>query len=83
MARGLLRVKGIPAFALLAVVAAALLLLPGCAAPVPNSADAICSGTLGMRKAHAGSLAADGGPRSLVTGQRLLSSMQAGCGEPG
>lgn len=49
----------------------------GCA----NSASepAICDGTVGLRKAHAGALLIDGGPQSQATGERLLSAMKAGC----
>ncbi len=48
--------------------------------PLPDSA-AICSGTVSLRKAHAGALLADGGPRSKDTGERLLSGLKAGCKE--
>lgn len=41
--------------------------------------DAVCTGTEGLRKAHAGALLADGGPMSLDTGERLLSGLKAGC----
>ena len=51
----------------------------GCV-PLPDSA-AICSGTVSLRKAHAGALLADGGPRSKDTGERLLSGLKAGCKE--
>ena len=44
------------------------------------SEPAICTGTEGLRKAHAGALLADGGPRSRDTGERLLTGLAAGCG---
>ena len=56
-----------------------LLLLSGCAnAP---STNAICDGTIQSRKNHAASLAADGGPLSLVTGALLIQHIDAGCGK--
>lgn len=54
-----------------------ILFATGCV-DLPNSV-AICDGTVALRKAHAGALLADGGPRSLETGERLLSGLQAGC----
>ena len=52
------------------------LLLSGC---VTASQPALCSATANDRDALAASLAADGGPRSLVAGQRLISKLDAGC----
>ena len=69
----------IPAFAFLLVVAILLLTLGACTARIPNSADAICEGTLAMRHDLARSLVDDGGDRSLVTGQRLLASLHRAC----
>ena len=41
---------------------------------------AICEATAADTTAHAAALADDGGPRSVVTGQRLISRLDAGCG---
>lgn len=54
-----------------------MLLVAGCQS-VP-SANAVCDGTRQARANHAAALVADGGPRSLVTGQRLISQVDAGC----
>ncbi len=54
------------------------LLLSGCAAALNDSA--ICDGTIQSRTNHAAALAADGGPRSLVTGALLIQQIDAGCG---
>jgi len=43
------------------------------------SGEAICDGTAAARTEHAAALAVDGGPRSLVTGARLIKLMDAGC----
>ena len=40
---------------------------------------ALCSATANDRDALAEALAADGGPRSLVAGQHLISKVDAGC----
>lgn len=45
------------------------------------SREALCTSTEDARKAHAGALLADGGPRSKETGVRLLSGLKAGCDE--
>ena len=45
------------------------------------SDSALCNGTRQARTDHAAALVADGGPRSLVTGQALISRMDAGCNE--
>lgn len=55
------------------------LLGAGCMS-VPST-DALCDGTRQARTDHAAALVADGGPRSLVTGQALISRMDAGCRE--
>lgn len=55
------------------------MLLTGCATATPNSADAICDGTRKARADHAAALVRDGGPLSLVTGQALISKIDAGC----
>ena len=54
-----------------------LLLLSGCA--TAPSTNAICDGTIQSRTNHAASLAADGGPLSLVTGALLIQQIDAGC----
>jgi len=55
-------------------------LLSGCATATLTSGDAaICDATRQTRAAHAQALVDDGGPRSLVTGQRLISQVDAGC----
>ncbi len=41
--------------------------------------SAVCDGTASARTEHAAALAVDGGPRSLVTGARLIRLMDAGC----
>ena len=59
-------------------------LLAGCAKPIPNSAEAICAGTLEMRKEHARALARmplGMGVESALTGQRLLSAIHHACEE--
>lgn len=53
------------------------LLASGCA---NVSETAICDGTERLRDAHTAALLADGGPQSQVTGARLLSALDAGCG---
>ena len=55
-----------------------LLLTAGCAS-VSESESAVCDGTLGARDAHTVALVADGGPRSKITGARLLGLLDAGC----
>lgn len=46
-----------------------------------GSDAAICDGTTAARREHAAALAVDGGPRSLVTGARLIMMMDKGCGK--
>ena len=55
------------------------MLVSGCVTATPNSADAICDGTRQARADHAAALVRDGGPLSLVTGQVLISKIDAGC----
>ena len=52
-------------------------LLTACSASVNESA--VCDGTLGARDAHTVALIEDGGPRSKITGARLLGLLDAGC----
>lgn len=49
----------------------------GCVSVASNSA--ICDGTTAARSEHAAALADDGGPRSVVTGARLIRLVDAGC----
>ena len=51
--------------------------LSGCANAPSDSA--LCDGTAQSRTSHAAALAADGGPRSLVTGMFLIQQLDAGC----
>ena len=53
------------------------LLSSGCVNAV--SGEAVCDGTVSARTEHAAAPAVDGGPRSLVTGARLIKLMDAGC----
>jgi hypothetical protein len=52
----------------------------GCAGAVSSSA--ICDATAAPRTAHAAALAADGGARSLRTGEVLIAILDAGCRKP-
>lgn len=52
----------------------------GCA-PSPVSIPALCSATKADRRAHAGALIEDGGPKSAATGAIVLSKFQRGCQE--
>lgn len=58
------------------------LLVAGCTS-VPTltgpDAEAICDGTRASRTAHAAALAQDGGDASVVTGQKLISQIDAAC----
>lgn len=51
--------------------------LAGCVSA--GSGEAVCDGTAQARTEHAAALALDGGPRSLVTGARLIRLVDAGC----
>ena len=56
----------------------ALLCVTGClASPEPSG---LCAGLQPVEDAHAQALLADGGDRSVVTGNRLLAAIDAGCG---
>ena len=63
----------------LAVFPMLMLPLTGCVSV--GSGDAICAGTESARTEHAAALARDGGPTSLVSGARLISLIDAGCGQ--
>ena len=54
-----------------------ILLVAGCMNVA--SGDAICEATASQRTAHAAALAADGGDRSVVTGQALIATLDATC----
>ena len=45
-----------------------------------TSQIAICDGTDALRTVHAAALVHDGGDRSIVTGQALIATLDAGCG---
>lgn len=51
----------------------------GCVNAGGNSGAAICDATDRARTEHAAALAQDGGPRSMVTGARLVAMIDAGC----
>jgi hypothetical protein len=57
-----------------------ILMLPvsGCVSAV--SGTGVCEATAPATTAHAAALASDGGPASLVTGQRLIVRLDAACG---
>ena len=54
-----------------------LLLVSGCVSV--GSGKAICDATAALRTLHAEALAEDGGDRSVVTGQTLISVLDYGC----
>jgi uncharacterized protein YceK len=49
----------------------------GCANVVNQ--QAICDGTANVRTEHANALALDGGDKSVVTGAKLIASIDAAC----
>ena len=53
------------------------MLVSGCVRGLSDSA--ICDGTDALRTVHAKALVADGGDRSVVTGQVLIATIDAGC----
>jgi hypothetical protein len=55
-----------------------MLLLTGCA-NVSTSDSAICAGLNPLVDSHANALIIDGGPQSLVTGDKLITGYDAGC----
>lgn len=66
----------------------AMILLPliaGCASapppaiPAPVSGEALCDGLDPLVNEHVDALIADGGPRSKVSGRRLVAAYDAGC----
>lgn len=56
-------------------------MLPVAGCTSVQSVNAVCDGTRQTRAAHAAALVQDGGPKSLVTGARLISQIDAGCDE--
>lgn len=54
----------------------ALLCVTGCLAASP---DGVCAGLAPLADQHAAALMADGGDQSVVTGNRLISSLDAAC----
>lgn len=62
-----------------------LLTVSGCLAAgiPPASSPPLCAGTADLRTEHAAVLAADGGPRSIITGRRLIEALDAGCNDVG
>ena len=54
------------------------MLVSGCASV--GSSEAICDATDALRRVHAQALVSDGGDRSVVTGQALIATLDAGCG---
>ena len=55
------------------------LLLPSAGCQNVASDAAICEGSQALLASHAAALVADGGPQSLVTGQALIATLDAGC----
>ena len=55
-----------------------MLLLIGCA-NVNTSDSALCAGLNPLVDSHADALIVDGGPKSLVTGDQLITGYDAGC----
>ena len=62
------------------LTALALLSMSACAVPNAPSPSAMCQELLPLADAHAPALLADGGAQSLVTGNRLIQGIDAGCG---
>jgi len=57
-----------------------MLLLQGCAS-VNTSDSALCAGLDPLINAHADALIIDGGPQSIITGDKLITGYDAGCGK--
>ena len=64
----------------LPMILALIMCVTGCAS-VRTSPAAVCDGTFALRADHAAALVADGGPRSVATGARLIRAMDAGCND--
>ena len=54
-----------------------ILLVAGCSPEIPTSVDALADATRDQRAAHAAALAEDGGPKSILTGQALIATLDA------
>lgn len=52
-------------------------LISGCSSAISDAA--LCQGLKGATDEHAAALLADGGDKSLVTGQNLIAKLGAGC----
>ncbi|WP_333828300.1 hypothetical protein [Pararhodobacter sp.] len=63
------------------VMAILMMTVSGCwrGASAPAESRPLCEGTEQERTDHAAALAADGGPRSVVTGRGLIAKLDAGC----
>ena len=55
------------------------LILPVAGCVNAQSGTAICDATDALRTAHAANLAADGGDKSVVSGQALIATLDAAC----
>jgi hypothetical protein len=62
------------------LILAMMLMLPVLGCGIAANDSAICAGLRDDLTAHAAALAVDGGDRSVVTGQRLIARIDAGCG---
>lgn len=56
-----------------------LLLVAGCNNVKNINDSALCSGLDPLVNAHADALILDAGPKSIVTGERLITAYDAGC----
>lgn len=58
-----------------------LTMLAGCSpGAIPGPVDTLCRETRAARTDHVAALLADGGDRSVLTGQRLVALLDAACG---
>jgi hypothetical protein len=55
------------------------LLVAGCSSVKLISDSAVCNGLEPLVDSHVDALLIDGGPQSLVSGERLVSGYDAGC----
>ena len=59
-----------------------ILLVSGCSnVRIGTNDTALCDGLSPLVDAHTEALLIDGGPKSLVTGQRLVAGFDGGCGD--
>ena len=70
-------------FLIIAAVIAGMIIIPGCARSIPNSADAICDQTKPLRTALGTSLANDDSAKdgTIIDGANLLRAMKSACME--